>query len=554
MTDNSALPPSENQGDEKEPVPPAPENSGDDESPDPEKSGEATATENSANKAEEAPQTPKPGDEITSNFVMECLQAEQLGDGMLFAELLRGQFVFNKITQEWLSWQGHHWEVDLMDKAKMAVETVALRYGQEMTRLRKEIAEASAKEEKDREKFLKDLRDYLNSRVKRLRKSTGRINCLEFAHTGPNGSSLAIRGDELDQNPWLLGMKNGIMDLRTGELRPGRYDDWICKACNVEWDSLEAPRPTWENFLWESLEHQATIDFLRRWAGYCLTAMTTEQKFLILAGEGRNGKGVFVETLLEIMGEYAGPIKVEMLLDQGARQGANSVTPDVMSLMGRRLAAASESDEGRRFSASKIKWFTGGDMLVGRNPYDRRETSFPPTHKLMLMTNNDPQAPADDRAFWDRVLKVDWKYKFLDTPRHDDEKQRDPRLREKLREELPGIMAWVVQGCLEWQHQGLDPPGCVLEAVTGYQREQDIIQDFIDGRCYVNLDDQSLTTSGGDLYAAFKDWFMEYHNKARAPSITWFGRRMAKKFKKSKGAVVQYHGVGLLSAVLGEST
>ena len=500
-------------------------------------------------------ETPDPGerngDAISSNFVMDCLQAEQLGDGMLFAELMRGQFVFNKIGREWLSWQGHHWEIDVMDHARMAVEQVALKYGEEVTRLKTEIADAYAKDEKDLAAFLKAQKKYLLSRVRRLRSSTGRINCLEFAHTGPNGSSLAIRGDALDRNPWLLGMKNGVMDLRTGEIRPGRYNDWISKACDVEWESLEAPCPTWENFLWESLEHQATIDFLQRWAGYCLTALTTEQKFLILAGDGRNGKGIFVETILELMGDYAGPIKVEMLLDQGARSGANSVTPDVMGLMGRRLAAASESDEGRRFSASKIKWFTGGDTLVGRNPYDKRETSFLPTHKLVLMTNNDPQAPADDLAFWDRVLKVNWPFKFLDTPRRDDEKQRDPNLRRKLQDELPGIIAWTVRGCLDWQVQGLNAPGCVLEAITGYQREQDIVQDFIDGRCFVPQDRNDLSTSGGDLYAAFKDWYQEYHNKARVPSITWFGRRMAKKFKKSKGAVVQYHGIGLISTVTG---
>ena len=129
--------------------------------------------------------------EIASDFVMECLEAEQLGDGMLFAEIWRGLLVHSEITGEWLSWQGHYWETDVINRALAAVETVALRYGQELTRVFKEISEAHSNDEKDRAKSLEKLRDYLNSRVKRLRKSQGRKNCLEFAHTTPGNSGLS---------------------------------------------------------------------------------------------------------------------------------------------------------------------------------------------------------------------------------------------------------------------------------------------------------------------------------------------------------------------------
>lgn len=484
--------------------------------------------------------------EISSSFVMDCLKWETLGDGLLFAALHEGMYVYNADSGCWLSWQGHHWVDDIKNKSLSAVEAVAIRYAEEIKQIDQDLADAYAKGEKDRAGWLEAKKKELDGRVKKLRRVQGRINCREFAGSLPVESSMVIGGDELDQNEWLLGMPNGVMDLRIGEMRPGRPNDYISKSCNPSWAGIDASCPTWEKFLSDSIDHEETIRFLQRWAGYCLTAITSEQKFLILSGDGRNGKGIFTETMLEVMGDYAGPIQAEMLLDQGrGGRSSNGATPDVMGLKGRRLAAASESEENRRVSTSKVKWFTGQDTMVGRNPYDRHETLFTPSHKLMLMTNNDPQAPGDDYAFWDRTLKVNWPYKFVDVPRHDDEKQRDVNLRAKLHKELAGILAWAVRGCLEWQRRGLDPPGAVKEAVAGYQRESDLVQDFIDGRCFVDLANPTLKTAGADMYSAFKIWYQEFHH-SKCPSITWFGRRMGKKFKKRRDDVRSYLGVGII--------
>lgn len=304
--------------------------------------------------------------------------------------------------------------------------------------------------------------------------------------------------------------------------------------------------PAWETFLWESLESWEKIAFLKRWAGYCLTGVTDEQKFVIFSGAGRNGKGLFVETLMEVMGDYACPIPAEMLLDQGKGKSSSGPTPDIMTLQGRRVVVASESDEARRFSSSKLKWLTGSDTLTGRNPHDKHATHFKPTHKLILMTNNDPYAPPDDFAFWDRVLKVDWPYKFVPNPRKPDEKERDPRLKLELEKEQSGILRWMAEGCMEWQVAGLQPPPSVTDSIQSYQREQDLVQDFIEECCFVDHEKEALKTTGGDLYAAFKEWYQEFHNKSRVPSVTWFGRRMSNKFPKIKDSVVRYQGVGLL--------
>lgn len=483
--------------------------------------------------------------EITTDLVLECLEANSRGDGTLFAIMNQGQVLRDMMSDETLIWQGHHWEPDVMGQDRDLVENVAIKYlevGREMQETsRKHASEGN----KDAANYYAELQKQCYKRASKLRSPAGVNACLEFAYHLREPLSISVRGDNLDQNPMLLGCKNGVLELDTGELRSGRPEDLIVKSCPVDMpDDIEEPCPTWEKFLWDSLEDQHIIDFLQRYFGYCLTGMTEEQVFLIMSGLGRNGKGVFIETVLRIMGAYAGPVQAEMLLDQGRQKTASGPTPDIMSLYGRRLATASESDEARRFSPSRIKWFTGGDTLVGRNPHDKHERHFRPTHKLVLMTNNDPYAPPDDFAFWSRLLKVDWPFQFVKNPKKSSEKPRDDHLMQKLEAEKPGILAWLVRGNILWQRNGLAPPPSVREAAETYQREQDIVADFIEEKCITFDNPESARTSGNDLYTEFSEWYQKYH-RSKVPSITWFGRRMSKKFAKEKDGAVFYKGVAL---------
>lgn len=173
--------------------------------------------------------------EVSSQFVRDCLRAEQLGDGALFAELHRGRFVFNKSAREWLYWQGHHWERDIMEYVLGAVENVALRYGREIELVDEQIAEAQANEHETAVKRLEALKKQLFKRVSSLRRLSGRNACLEYAHSNIYGTSISIRGESLDQDPWMLGLPNGVLDLRISRLQPGQYDDWICRSASVPW-------------------------------------------------------------------------------------------------------------------------------------------------------------------------------------------------------------------------------------------------------------------------------------------------------------------------------
>jgi putative DNA primase/helicase len=501
----------------------------------------------------------KPVEIITPKFVKACLDANELGDGTLFAAMFRGKYVFNKSTQTWLRWAGHHWALDEMDASFAAVEDIASEYLKAAGRLDEEIEKAEEEGKKLTVEILQKLQKSYLQRVKKLRGVGGVKNCLDFAHK--NKEPLAITELALDQNPWLLACSNGVVDLRTGKFRPGRPGDYMLKAVPHEWKGIDCPAPTWDRFLNSSLdgppelseEERATyreelVAYVRRALGYGITGLCREHMFLVFNGPGgRNGKGVMVETFRYALGPLAGPIPAEMLLDQARAKSSSGPSPDIMELKGMRLAFASETDEGRRFASGQVKWLSGGDTLTGRFPHDKRNTKFVPTHLLILLTNNLPNAPGDDTAFWDRLKLIPFLYRFLTDPDPEKplQKKRDEGLQEKLMDEVSGILAWLVRGCLEWQKQGMNPPAMVTAATEEYRMGEDYLAQFLEDCCIQSAMSQ---VKAGDLYKAFAEWYQEHVNgdEKKTPKQKRFGHMLGKQFKKEKvGGVVKYYGLEL---------
>lgn len=484
--------------------------------------------------------------EITSRFVQDCLHANELGDGMLFASIHQHQFLYNKSAAEWVSWAGHYWERDIMARSLASVENISTRYLKEAADLVDKIGSAVKNNEKDRVQDLQKIQDNIYRRVGRLRSERGRSNCLKFAHTNIT-NPIAIKGDEMDINPWLLACDNGVIDLRTGKLRDGRPDDLISKASPVKFTGIDTPAPTWELTLKQIFQDdQKLINYIARMLGYSATGLTIEHFLPIFYGQGRNGKGVILETISHVLGDLAAPIQSEMLLDQGRVKNSAGPSPDIMALRGLRIAFASETDQGRRFSTSRVKWLTGGDTLKGRYPHDKYETEFKPTHKLILMTNSKPDVSDDDFAFWERVHLIPFELSFVERkPEKDNERPADKYLREKLLEEAPGILAWLIRGCLEWQRIGLDPPEKILDATKEYRRDEDLLGHFLEEHCYEEPDAE---TSAADLYDRFVIWWETNVSRKRL-SKKKFGIMMGKKFKKAKSGTYRYFGVGLLPEI-----
>ena len=229
------------------------------------------------------------GSELDSKFIIDCLNQNELGDGNLFKKLYRKKFVFNKSMDCWMSWTGHHWKLDKMDSAIAAVEGVARSYQDEAKRLSTQITELEAEEKPAA--HLKLLRKMLNNRVSTLRASRRRKNCVLFAHTSED--PVAIDGVEIDQKPWLFPCANGVINLKTGELEPGRQTDYLLKASPTNWpdEGIDSVSEPWEKSLLEIFSgNKHLVEFYQRICGYSLVGEVHESIMVVLHGRGRNGK------------------------------------------------------------------------------------------------------------------------------------------------------------------------------------------------------------------------------------------------------------------------
>lgn len=499
---------------------------------------------------------------LTSAKVKQCLQANELGDGSLFAALHQGKYLYNKTVDKWLVWREHHWEYDTMEERYHAVEAVAKAYLEEAYALKEKIDQAQADEKPSEAKKLQELQEEYYKRVKRLRSNNGATACLLYSHRIAN--PIAVRGDEFDTNPWVMAVQNGVIDLRTGKLRDGRPGDHLVKYAPHDWKGIDEPCPAFEEFLLSALDgdpltgdeerrqHQEqVIAFVRRALGYAITGLSTEHIFLVFNGQGRNGKGVLVETLRHVLGSIAGPIPAEMLLDQGRAATPSGPTPHIMALKGLRIAFASETDEGRRFSPGQVKWYSGGDTLKGRDLNAKDYIDFDPTHLLILLTNNLPHAPGDDFAFWQRLKLIPFHYSFVSEPdpTKRNQKQRDEHLRDKLKQEASGILAWLVRGCLEWQQQGLRPPAQVTQATEEYRISEDTITQFVTDTCD---QDPLHQVNATDIYNLFKRWYKVTVSAkpGSCPAQKKFGAMLSKQFKRDKvGGTTRYFGLNLKDTI-----
>lgn len=414
---------------------------------------------------------------------------------------------------KWLVWNGRCWEIDecgaVIQRAKTVVGTI---YG-----------EATAAPTEDARKAL----------GKHALKSEGSQQIKAMVSLAQSEPGIPVLPDDLDQDPWLLNVENGTLDLRTGILHPHDPDALITKRAPVTYDA-DAEAPTWMKFLHRILDgDEDLIGFLQRAIGYTLTGRTTERAVFLLWGSGRNGKTTLIETLMHLLGDYAKNTPTDTLM---VKRGESHIPNDVAALKGARFVSASETEEGRRLSASVVKKLTGGDSITAR--FMRGEFfTFAPQFKVWLATNHKPVIRGDDQAVWDRVHLVPFLVRIPDD-------EQDKGLKEKLIAEAPGILAWAVRGCLAWQSDdSLKAAQAVKVATSEYRSEMDTIGHFLEDCCLI--DKQASVTSRG-LYDAYKGWCDQ--SGERHMTQTAFGRIFTERgFESGKIAGIRsWKGLGLL--------
>jgi putative DNA primase/helicase len=338
--------------------------------------------------------------------------------------------------------------------------------------------------------------------------------------------------DQWDADPWLLNTPGGVVDLLTGQMRDHRPDDYMTNITAV---SPGGDCPLWDKFLARITNDDRDLQaFLYRFTGYGLTGITDEHAMAFGYGTGSNGKGVFLNTMTNIMGGYAVVAPMETFT---ASQGDRHST-DLAMLRGARLVAAQETEEGRRWAESRIKALTGGDPITAR--FMRQDFfTFTPQFKLFIAGNHKPGLRSINEAIRRRLNLIPFIVTILAA-------ERDPKLAEKLQAEWPGILKRMIIGCLDWQRQGLAAPESVTTATGDYLEAEDTIGQWIAECCIVTgqiIGDRPpvtrpLYSTTAQLFDSWKAWAEkagEFVPSMKRFSQTIHGRGFVPKRQDGKG-------------------
>jgi putative DNA primase/helicase len=300
---------------------------------------------------------------------------------------------------------------------------------------------------------------------------------------------LAATVNQWDADPWLLNTPDGTVDLRNSDRRLSQASDYITQCTAV---APGGECPLWLKFLARVTDgDRALQDYMQRMLGYALTGLTIEHALFFLYGTGANGKSVLMSTIAGILGSYHQTAPIETF----TASTTDRHPTELAGLRAARLVTAVETEEGRRWAESKIKMLTGGDKIAAR--FMRQDFfEFTPQFKLVIAGNHKPGLRSVDEAIRRRFNLLPF---TVTIPKA----ERDERLTEKLRDEWPGILQWMIDGCLEWQEHKLAPPKAVSDATTAYLEAEDAIAAWIED-CADR--DANAWESSNNLFTSWSAW------------------------------------------------
>lgn len=452
-------------------------------------------------------------------FIKTCLDGNERGDGCLAATLFKDRFLLNVTRRdkepEWYAWRGNVWELDSFRSSLAAVEECALEYGGQALKLADEIKEGKIDKRHPDHGWKVRLHDKYLSRVDKLRTESGMKKALSMAAI-VDPDNMACREDVFNQKPWLLPVQNGVVDLQSGVLTRGNPADRMTNALNIAYDTRADYGP-FVDFVSEVSGSEEMEQFQKRSIGYAATGFSFEQFIWCYIGPGRNGKGIFFNLIAEVLGPYYHEISRAMILEQRNEPPANAATEHKRSLLGKRMISAAETNPNQKIDGAAVKGLTGQNWITCR-PLFSGEIRFFPTFSTFLQTNNFPRGLTRHFSTKERLLIIEYPYMYVDNPdeykrkfpvQADKFRQKDPKLYEKLLKYRPGILRWIVEGCLEWQRIGLQPPQQVLDAVEILANEEDYVGNFVKDCMDLWPHDPAIKTACTVMYEVFKFWWAE---------------------------------------------
>ena len=417
---------------------------------------------------------------------------------------------------KWLIWSGKAWEWDsgarITSLAKLTVRNIYHEAGDEPDeKRRKELADHAKRSESDHR---------LTAMINLARSERG----------------IPVKVTELDTNPWLFNCLNGTLDLRTGQLLPHGKEDLLTILVLIEYHP-EAQCPRWLAFLDRVTGGNMELaKYLQRAVGYSLTGDTKSQVLFFLYGLGNNGKSTFVTTIRKLTGEYGERVNTDLFMLKDKNMGGPKEA--LANLKGKRYVVASELEDGRRLAVSLVKDMTGGETIKADRKYEH-EIEYQPTHKLWLVGNHKPVIADTTLSIWRRVKLIPFTVTIPD-------KEIDPDLPSKLEAELPGVLAWAIRGCLDWQRHGLREPDTVTTATAGYRHEQDVLGDFTEDCCAI---EPLASIPKADLKDEYQTW-CERNSVEPISQRTFKARLIEKGITEGKSGSIRYwKGITLKSLV-----
>lgn len=428
------------------------------------------------------------------------------GQAELFSQLFGKILAYDLQHKTWMNFNGNWWE---------PISNVQ-HYIVEAARFRK--SKATTPEEL---KFATSLESY---------------NSIQHV-TGLAREMLELKKTQLNKDPYLLGVQNGVVNLATGQLIAGTPDQWITRATSVAFNPA-ATAPRWEQFVREIFsdkdgnERPELVDWIWRSVGYWLTGDTSRQVWFLHLGGGSNGKGTFLGTIKKVFGDYAMKAAVRTFLVDTRR---SSIANDLAEMEGARFILASEAGTSAELDSERLKGLVGsdGDSERVRHLYGR-EFEFNPTGKVNMANNRRPRANDDSTGFWRRVRLIPYERTF---PVNDE-------VPKAIAREHEGILAWAVRGAGEYLQRGLEPPDLVMEKTTEYQEDSDPLSGFV-RECLEVCDEGEL--SAGKAFDTYIEWALKNGVSDRERvGRRKFGEYMLSRFVRSHTATGNtYKGVCL---------
>lgn len=382
------------------------------------------------------------------------------------------------------------------------------------------------------EKLAVDLVRSLPSIAVRISDDVKRTEFLKFTASSQkkamvqNMTMLAARecqvpAAKLDQSAHLLCVGNGVVDLRTGELKP--HDSKLYMTTSTEVDYYPtAEAPLWHQTLREIFRDDLElIGFLQRLVGYAATGDPVEHVLPIPHGSGANGKGTVFGTVQHVLGGYATSCRAETFISSAGANSASGPREDILRLRGRRFVYVNEPEEGGELREGTVKSLASTDTIAARGMYAKHTVEIRPSWVAFMPTNHKPIVKGDDLGIWRRLMLIPFERSFQADPTV----LKDPARGEKLLAESEGILRWIVDGALAYKAQGLKPPASVVAAAREYKDEMDVLGDWIAERCELG----GFADSVGSLWQSWKAWAETRGTIRLVPSDRALGRRLKAK-------------------------